>query len=137
MISPIMPTMNFMIHVLLEHLHSMLQEDSRKWVGMLEGTGGKLEVTKCFYYRLSWGWDKNGSPFPQTIDQPPIGFDKINIRPDNALPELIKPKDVSESHQTLGAYKSICGKEDNHLQYLQEKSDNILIARLRCGHLNR
>jgi hypothetical protein len=120
----------------IHNLHSTLQEDGRKWVGMLEGTGGKLELTKCFDYLLSWGWDSNGSPYPIPMNQQPIELSTINIRQENKPPEYIKQRDVSESHKTLGAFKTICGKEADHLKYLHEKSNNI-IARLRSGQLNR
>jgi hypothetical protein len=35
------------------------------WEGLLSATGGKLQVSKCFYYVLSWQWDKHGNPTPQ------------------------------------------------------------------------
>jgi hypothetical protein len=120
----------------IENLHNNLQEDGRKWVGLLEGTGGKLELTKCFYYLLSWGWDKTGSPYPQKISEQPQGLNKINIRDNSASPEYIQQKEVEESHRTLGVHKSICGREDDHLKVLTEKSNNI-IARVWSGQLNR
>ena len=47
-----------------------LQSDGKWWGGLLHSSGGKLELTKCFYYLLSWKWDSKGNPIPETmIDQ--------------------------------------------------------------------
>jgi hypothetical protein len=120
----------------IEHLHSALQDDGRKWVGLLEGTGSKIELTESFYYLLSWGWDTNGSPYPQPISEQPPFLNKINLSTDDETPQYINQKEITESHRTLGAHKSIWGNEEDHVQALLEKSNNI-IARLRCGQLNR
>jgi hypothetical protein len=85
---------------------------------------------------LSWGWDNNGSPVPQTISQQPPNLSKINIRGPGEIPQFIDQKNVNESHKTLGVFKSICGNDDDNLRALENKSDTI-IARLRCGQLNR
>jgi hypothetical protein len=120
----------------IQLLHSNLQEDGRKWVGLLEGIGGKIELTKTFYYLLSWGWDRNGSPYPQPINEQPPNLSRLNIRSEEDPPKYIYQKDISQSHKTLGVYKSICSDETDQITALQEKSANI-VARLRCGQLNR
>jgi hypothetical protein len=38
----------------IEELTSRLRHDMNAWKELLEASGGKLELTKCFYYILSW-----------------------------------------------------------------------------------
>jgi hypothetical protein len=38
----------------IEELTSRLRHDMIAWKELLEASGGKLELTKCFYYILSW-----------------------------------------------------------------------------------
>jgi hypothetical protein len=45
-------------------------------------------------------------------------------------------RDITESHKTLGAYKTISGDETDHIQYLRKKSDDM-IDLLGSGQLNR
>jgi hypothetical protein len=37
------------------------------WKELLEASGGKLELTKYFYYILTWKLDGKGNPVPTTI----------------------------------------------------------------------
>jgi hypothetical protein len=41
----------------LQALFNKLQCDGKLWADLLEASGGKLELTKCFFYLLSWSWD--------------------------------------------------------------------------------
>jgi hypothetical protein len=50
-------------------LRNKLQQDGAIWSGLLEASGGKLELNKCFYYLLGWKWDSRGTPYPMTIQQ--------------------------------------------------------------------
>jgi Reverse transcriptase (RNA-dependent DNA polymerase) len=51
----------------IELLTRRLQHDMIAWKELLEASGGKLELTKCFYYILTWRFDHKGNPFPTTI----------------------------------------------------------------------
>jgi hypothetical protein len=51
-------------------IHSVttrLQYDMVAWIELLEASGGKLELTKCFYYILTWKIDTKGNPILTTI----------------------------------------------------------------------
>ena len=37
-----------------------LQHDAQEWEQLLAATGGKLELSKCFYYILQWKFDEEG-----------------------------------------------------------------------------
>jgi hypothetical protein len=45
-----------------------LRADMIAWKELLEASGGKLELTKCFCYILTWRFDKKGHPIPTTIE---------------------------------------------------------------------
>jgi hypothetical protein len=51
----------------IEELTSQLRHDMIAWKELLEASGGKLELTKCFYYILTWKFDSKGNPVPTTI----------------------------------------------------------------------
>jgi hypothetical protein len=57
----------------LRTLKEKLSEYGNKWSKLLWTTGGKLETNKCFYYLLSWKFDENGFPVPETIEEQQLG----------------------------------------------------------------
>jgi hypothetical protein len=120
----------------LTTLINTLQNDGKLWAGLLASCGGKLELTKCFYYLLSWQWDKYGNPTPQNMQQQNLPQNTINIAPEGQPPQFITQRDIIDSHKTLGAYKTINGNEIDHIQYLHNKSDTM-IDLLGNGQLNR
>jgi hypothetical protein len=56
----------------LVELLDKIQADGQLWECLLHTTGGELELSKCFYYILSWKWDKIENPIPQTINEQQI-----------------------------------------------------------------
>jgi ribonuclease HI len=112
-----------------------LQEDGCEWAGLLEASGGKLELTKCFYYMLTWSWNEKGEPLPQTIQQQNVQ-NKVTLSNLSGDPVIIQQKEVEQSHKTLGTYKCIDGNETEHIIQLNKKSTNMgnLVF---SGQLNR
>jgi hypothetical protein len=53
----------------IESVKAKLQHDGTWWAGVQESSGGKLELTKYFYYLLSWKWDSKGNPIPESINE--------------------------------------------------------------------
>jgi hypothetical protein len=100
------------------------QSDGQLWESLLRTTGGELELSKCFYYLISWKWDKHGNPIPQTISEQNIPQIQIKLA-NNVLPTKLTQMEVFSSHKTLGTHKCITGKELDHFEYLLEKSNNI------------
>jgi hypothetical protein len=110
------------------------QHDAQKWVEYLHTTGGQLELTKCFYYILSWKWDKMGNPIPQSIEEQ--GLPQLQIlMPTKSEPTIITQKEVHQSHKTLGTYKCISGKETEQFNQLLNKSNKIALQ-IAKGQLN-
>jgi RNase H len=102
-----------------------LQHDGKIWAGLLEASGGKLEMLKCFYYILTWSWDEKGDSFPQTMLQQGT-HDPISLHPNNDNDNIyLTQKDVGDHHKTLGAWKCINGDETEHILQLERKSTNL------------
>ena len=62
----------------------------------------------------------------------PISLQNNTLQPDIYL----NKKDVNESHKTLGVFKSICGNQDDHMKFLQQKSRHIINS-IQVGQINR
>lgn len=110
----------------IHHLTQQLQQDMIYWKELLKASGGKLELTKCFYYILSWKFDAEGHATPMTIKEQRQYCDQICVsngtEQDNII---IQQKEVSTAHKTLGCYKAIDGNEDAEVKYLKNRSDDF------------
>jgi hypothetical protein len=118
---------NKCIKLLLKYM----KEDGYLWTKLLEASGGKLELSKCFYYLLTWQWDRKGNAIPsdkseQKKLQNAIYMHSTQQQETSLNNELdIKQKDINISHKTLGATKNITGNEQDQFIYLLEKSNKI------------
>jgi hypothetical protein len=108
----------------LEELLLKGQLDGQIWEKLLSITGGELELKKCFYYIISWGWDKYGSPIAQEISEQKLEKLKLTLSNSGTITEL-EQKQVYQSHKTLGTYKCVVGKESEQFNYLMKKSNDI------------
>jgi hypothetical protein len=93
------------------------------WNELLEASGGKLELSKCFYYVLSWKFDANGNGIPMTIpEQQAVKVDPIKITADKKDSVTILQMEVHQAHKTLGCYKAIDVNEEEQIKFLTNKS---------------
>jgi hypothetical protein len=107
-------------------LTSAITDDLQIWAGLLEASGGKLELSKCFYYILSWKFNTEGDPAPTSIADQRELTDQISIFDSTtSSTTLIPQKEVTEAHKTLGVWKSPIGDESKQKKILQEKSDHF------------
>ena len=108
----------------ISNLQKKLKHDMMKWKELLEASGGKLELSKCFYYILSWKYDDEGNAMPMSIDEQRRECEQITINDnDDELEVRIDQKEVNVAHKTLGCYKAIDGNEVEQIKYLKSKSD--------------
>lgn len=63
----------------IRSLQLHMQQDLITWMELLEASGGKLELSKCFYYILSWKFDDEGVATPTTIKEQRQGKNYIII----------------------------------------------------------
>jgi hypothetical protein len=59
------------------------------WKELLETLGNKLELTKCFYYTLTWKFDSKGHPIPTTINKQRQVTHQISV-PDTFSNDIIQ-----------------------------------------------
>jgi hypothetical protein len=112
-----------------------LQHDARLWERLLQATGGKLELTKCFYYILHWKFDNEGEPSPMTKEELEEKGVAITIQQDDGThTTTIQHYDCNKAHRTLGLYKTITGNQDEQLKQTKEKSKKTTIA-VGAAHL--
>jgi hypothetical protein len=84
-------------------------------------TGGKLELSKCFYYLCAWNFNDEGiATMKETIDG------KIEII-DSETKETyeIPNKATNKSHKTLGVLETPNGDYTDEISRLREKSDKF------------
>jgi hypothetical protein len=120
----------------LTTLQDNVKQDAQKWSGLLGASGGKIEISKSFYYILSWAWDQYGNPRPQTNNEQNLESSNIPLIDDNGETQNLQQREVSESHKTLGTFKSIDGNEKDHIKFLKNRSDE-LAALATTGQFNR
>jgi hypothetical protein len=110
----------------LPDLKVNLASDMQLWASLLEATGGKLELSKCFYYILSWKFDHNGKPIPMTIGEQSAYVSSITVNDSETGEDIeIRQSEVDQSHRTLGVWKTMVGDESDHRGVLQERSDQM------------
>jgi hypothetical protein len=82
-------------------LHLKLSQDLIAWKELLEASGGKLELAKCFYYILSWKFNELGDAIPTTIKEHREICPQITI-PDSSLDTeiVIRQQETTEIHTT-------------------------------------
>jgi hypothetical protein len=87
-----------------------LEQDSQEWEKFLSASAGCLELSKCFYYILSWSLNKKGDVSPMSIDEIHDITHSIHLQEyDKPYPTPIAIKSPEEAHKTLGVWKSMDG----------------------------
>jgi hypothetical protein len=118
-------------------LTNRLKQDMMAWKDLLETSGGKLEFKKCFYYILSWKFDRKGNPIPMTTAEQREVAEQIHI-PDGqfGIRIALEQKEVITEHKMLGCFKSITGNAKEEIKYLKTNSDILgnRIARAQLTH---
>ena len=114
-----------------------LQKDASIWEKLLSATGGKLELTKCFYYILQWKFDEEGVPSHTSKQELEENGVKIAIQEiGKDQPTEIKHLDCDEAHRTLGIYKTITGNQQEQKKQTSQKSETISRA-VGASHFTR
>jgi hypothetical protein len=104
----------------------LVQQDACIWEQLLAATGGKLELTKCFYYILLWKFDEEGVPSHTSKQELEEAGVTIAIQEKGKdQPTEINHNDCNTAHQTLGVYKTITGNQSEQKKQISEKSETI------------
>jgi hypothetical protein len=115
-----------------DELLGRLQSDAQTWSNLLYSSGGLLELPKCLYYIADYSFDSTGNPSPFTPQHDTLRL-CTNSSSESTPIKLLNP---SDSHKTLGCFRSLTGSEDDQYKILLEKS-NDWAAKLRSRYLSR
>ena len=84
----------------LPELITKMEEAAQYWEQLLNATGGKLELPKCFYYILHWNFDKEGEARLSRKEEIPYKIQLTESQSGEVCE--IEQKDCQEAHKTLG-----------------------------------
>ena len=100
----------------LQELVKKMEIAAQYWEELLNASGGKLELPKCFYYILHWNFDKEGEARLSSKEDIPY---KIKLTQSQSREECeIEQKDCNEAHKTLGNHvtPSLSNKEQETIR---------------------
>jgi hypothetical protein len=75
-------------------------------------------------------WDNCGNPIPQTIEEQKLEKLQITLSQTKVSTQLVQ-KEVFTAHKTLGTRKCIVGKEKEHYEFLEDKSNKLAALTIR------
>lgn len=110
----------------IEKLVRAMEHDAQHWEQYLSASGGALELTKCFYYILSWSFSLTGDAIPLSTaailqQSPPIHLSEYG----KSVQAPIASKHPSEAHKTLGVWKTMTGDVSEQVKVLTQRSKNM------------
>ena len=115
-------------------LCNIMQLDAQLWNDLLWLSGGKLELSKCFYHHIHLKFADDGSATMKAghFGQP--------VTLHNELEEVvtIPAKSVYQSHKTLGHHKSPAGNNSTQLRILRASSNAFakLVSTSPCNRID-
>ena len=99
-----------------------MQEVLHNWEGGLHATGGALSHKKCYWYSISFKWNKKKMEWEyETIDETP---GEISIQDPDGAPgdqKAITRLEVNQARETLGLWVAMNGDQTQQKQALKEK----------------
>jgi hypothetical protein len=106
---------------------SIIMQDTQHmaqwWENLLFSTGGKLELSKCFYYVIYWIYDHEGvASMLDTTFLP----QQVHLTDSETLSDIIiENKQCHKSHKTLGAMENPSGCYNDEISRLLAKAQSI------------
>jgi hypothetical protein len=112
-------------------LSQQMQHMAQLWEQLLHLTGGKLELSKCFYYPIMWSFNLEGAA---TLLPPNQLSSKITLTDSETDKSFdIPSKPCDEAHKTLGVLEQPDGKNSAEVQRLTTKA--LQHAQVLAGNL--
>jgi hypothetical protein len=104
---------------------------AQHWERLLFSTGERLELSKCFFYIISWKW-LDGKTTMKTNAE--LNTEILLTCGNEAEPVRIQQKEVTEAHKTLGTHMRPTGNMQAEAAFLKTKSNRIAgrIASFTC-----
>jgi hypothetical protein len=124
--------------MLLAATIQLMTSTAQCWERLLYSTGGSLQLSKCFCYRISWHFTSTGKPtmVHSTDDGPPIQLISGSSLAD---PQMIQHLPTNQGQCTLGICLSPNSNDTHEFQYrLQQATQmkqKIAAVPLGCEHI--
>lgn len=105
-----------------KQVHKQIKFIATKWEKLLYLTGGKLELTKCFWLPITWRW-KKGEPVMNTNER---GAIQLKIKESESGNRILIPRiKPSKAEKRLGILYSADGTWKAELQYWKAYTKNF------------
>lgn len=120
-----------------------IQALSQKWERVLWSTGGKLNLSKCFYYLVNWRFDEKGRPFLANGNYLALhGIPPLRLQDSSSgIRQALSFKECWEPHRTLGVIIAADRKQAGERRRLTKKSrvhaSTLRIAKFTAQHAMR
>lgn len=101
-----------------EEFFDRIQQATFDWGDLVQATGGHLKPSKCFWYMLSWRWQR-GEAILKKVSQLPSQPLLIPQPDGSTVP--IPLKDVTHSEKKLGVWSSPSGDFGVHIEEARKK----------------
>jgi hypothetical protein len=99
------------------------QQAIQWWEGLLHATGGKLELSKCFFYMQYWVFDQEG--YARALTPAEFPMKVIIMDSETGEPIELEVRDCSKSHKTLGALECPSGNYNDEALQICEKARGL------------
>ena len=110
----------------LQRLMTNTQQTAQWWEKLLHASGGKLELSKCFYYLIVWLFDDDGNPYLAQFEPSPLTAITLNDS-SSTTHQQISLKQSTHSHKTLGVFENPSGNyEDEHRVGMKNGKKDLL-----------
>jgi hypothetical protein len=109
-----------------QQMVEVLQADAQHWEKLLFTSGGKLELSKCFFYLLYWQFNDDG--IPELTPKTQIPHRLMLTQGNDHHPTEIEQKDCTQAHKTLGVMKTPNRSQAGEITRLTKKSNQHAAA---------
>lgn len=92
------------------------------WNGLLNATRHLMELSKCSCYLQFWQFQEDGYAF---TEDPATHGQEIRVKDQDGQLQLIPQLRSNESQKLLGVMKNPMGDQQDEIELLKQKSDNI------------
>lgn len=119
----------------MHDVHAALAASVKSWNSLLLATGGALHPDKCFYYLMSYRFDKRRKVWLYEDHTDDERYDIAITLPDGT-PSLIAQHHVDHAETMLGVRTSPSGSSDGCMEVMKEKATDC-VQKVLSSRINR
>jgi len=120
----------------IQSLTSAMQDKAQVWERLLWTCGGALNLKKCYWYAISWKWDKHGKATMCSIDDTLDLKIRLSQGADHTTTTKIERVDVSIGRRTLGMRLAPLGTDNDEFEHRKSLGQKMRKRMMRAP-LNR